>query len=358
MNASLAALDEKLSPNLPTQPAPARATKATSDRAITTKSSILTNVSMSILLLTALFLMRNSTTQDKIRDAVKEALGGNHFANLVSTEEAAAFESLWNDSYKTAKCCASATYPDFRLCLAGTTKCAWNKSAAIILADHIVARNGLDKKDCQHIRSKILDHTQHLRKEYAKFLKPPEKREQIRKTNARNTRRRTVSPSCLRPNLCTQFSSQLYNQRYKVTTDRTELNKHTKMLELLGIDGMSSDEDITESGTNDYQYEIHPVPFRSHAVTKWLRKMDRIHLMNRNADTHDRRRGNKPRHRVPMSFPETHQGSDRFVPELPLNFYDKEWLKLKGETFVDLHVRPKSTEYDFSLGELMEQYVS
>lgn len=273
----------------------------------------------------------------------------------------AAFQVAWEDSNKTARCCTSAVYPNFRLYLAGAPRCAWNRSAAIVLADHIIEKDHADKTDWQlhrRIQKKILVHMKTLCKKYAALSKSQEQRLEARKTSGRNTRRHTVGTYYSRPGLCTNSYSQLFHQRRELTTAQPLLRKHKAMLESLGPDGMSSDEEISVPGTMAIRYQIRPLPFRSAEVTTWLRKMDWIYLMLRHADAPLQRRGNKPRERVLMSFPENHIGTHRFVSDLPLNTYDHSWLEMKGQAFMNLHVRPQSVKYDFSMGDIMEQYVS
>lgn len=128
------------------------------------------------------------------------------------------------------------------------------------------------------------------------------------------------------------------------------------MLSLLGPDGMSSDEDISIPGSNRFQFGIHPLPFRSQPVTTWLRKLDKLSLIRRFADSTDQRRGNKPRERVIQAPTDTQQGTSRFVSGLPCNAYDENWIKSKGQAFVFYNVRPTPDHYDFSINEELEQY--
>jgi hypothetical protein len=95
-----------------------------------------------------------------------------------------------------------------------------------------------------------------------------------------------------------------------------------RMLEAMGIDGMSSDEE--EALPNGIQYRIRPPRWRAPMVTPWLRMFDSIYLHHRTENNDGDRRGSMPRRRVGTNVEST---SRKFVSGLPMNAYKIEWLE-------------------------------
>ena len=94
------------------------------------------------------------------------------------------------------------------------------------------------------------------------------------------------------------------------------------MLDDLGIDGMSSDEE--ERFEEGVQYRILMPKWRSPTLTPWLRQFDDIYLYYRHEKNSLDMRGTFPRRRLPSPF---WSSSRKFVAGLPFNAYRTEWLE-------------------------------
>jgi hypothetical protein len=97
-----------------------------------------------------------------------------------------------------------------------------------------------------------------------------------------------------------------------------------RMLDDLGVDGMSSDEEEEVEG--NVQYRILAPRWRSATLTPWLRVFDVLHQQRRLEKNSNDKRGAFPRRRVaPPVW--TWSASKRFVEGLPINAYRTEWLE-------------------------------
>ena len=112
------------------------------------------------------------------------------------------------------------------------------------------------------------------------------------------------------------------------------------MLQRLGPDGMSSDEEEIENGT--IQYNIVVKEWRSEELTPWLRVFDAASRMLR-LEPFPRRRGCHPRDR--RSTDQT--GSTSYgVVGLPTAAYRPEWLARLG-AYRREQLRDTNEPYDF-----------
>lgn len=94
------------------------------------------------------------------------------------------------------------------------------------------------------------------------------------------------------------------------------------MLEALGVNGMSSDEEeIVEDGK---QYRILTPRWRAPLLTPWLRMFDALYRYHRLQDDGSDMRGTMPRRRVPTTTESTSRG---FIAGLPINAYKTNWLE-------------------------------
>lgn len=122
------------------------------------------------------------------------------------------------------------------------------------------------------------------------------------------------------------------------------------MIEYLGIDGMSSDEseaedlDLRPATCHPPRYLIHPPQWRARDVEPWLRMFDSVHNILRRCRVEDHdTRGAFPRIRTPTN---RKSASLTFVPGLPTNAYDAEWMNRDILRKYDLHPLPQN--YDFT----------
>lgn len=123
------------------------------------------------------------------------------------------------------------------------------------------------------------------------------------------------------------------------------LRQHLGMIDLLGTQGMSSDESIPIPGTNGRAYSyLHP-NWRAEDVGNWLEDFDTVYLLDR-ADETDRR-GAWPHGR---RRDQTRKLSTRSRPVegLPVNAYKPDWLATRISDWVRSHLRPIEQPYAFS----------
>lgn len=210
-----------------------------------------------------------------------------------------------------------------------------------------------DSDQHRRYREAIATHIRTLKKDHQAFLKSEEQRRLYLKECAKNTRRQTVCPYLFGLGSPAKSWPQLFHQRRDLTITIPALQRHRALIDHLGPDGMSSDEEITTPGTYNFRYAIHPPQFRSEQVTILLRKLDRITRIQRTGESSETRRGNKPRLRVLSAA----KSAARYVSGLPGNAYDDDWMKTKGQAFVFLNVRPTPEPYDFSMDAQLEEYV-
>jgi hypothetical protein len=120
-----------------------------------------------------------------------------------------------------------------------------------------------------------------------------------------------------------------------------------QMLEALGINGMSSDEEETVS--NGIQYQIRPPRWRAPMVTPWLRMFDSIYIYHRTENNDGDRRGSMPRRQVSTTVEST---SRKFVSGLPINAYKIEWLEEQLDLVNVVHpTSPIDYEHDPDLAQ-------
>lgn len=129
------------------------------------------------------------------------------------------------------------------------------------------------------------------------------------------------------------------------------MKPHIEMLELLGVEGMSSDESDRE-GDQD-QYWILPPLWRDERLTTWLRAFDSVHHLLRKSGDPTALRGAFPHIRHPTK---RKSDSNGFVPGLPINAYDEDWFQQQSVPKLILH--PSNNQYDFTHDPHLMEYVS
>ena len=113
------------------------------------------------------------------------------------------------------------------------------------------------------------------------------------------------------------------------------MRPQVRMLEELGADGMSSDEEM--STPQGRQYLILVPKWRAPVLTPWLRVFDSLYLRHRNRAENGDQRGCLPRRRNASAKEST---SRRFVPGLPINAYKAEWLEQQLDVRNVVHPKP------------------
>lgn len=82
------------------------------------------------------------------------------------------------------------------------------------------------------------------------------------------------------------------------------------------------------------QYDILEPVWRSTAVTAWLRIFDALYMRARTNGLYGDQRGSACRARVGS----VKRGTSKFVPGLPINAYDNEWLN--SQAYPEDTIRP------------------
>lgn len=126
------------------------------------------------------------------------------------------------------------------------------------------------------------------------------------------------------------------------------------MLDLLGAQGMSSDESIPIPDSNGRAYTYLHSNWRADEVGIWLEDFDTVYLLDR-ADETDRR-GAWPHLR---RRDQTRKLSARSNPvdSLPLNAYKPDWLATRISDWVRSHLRPTEQPYAFSNDDAFLRFV-
>lgn len=121
------------------------------------------------------------------------------------------------------------------------------------------------------------------------------------------------------------------------------------MLEELGVDGMSSDEEaITAEGK---KYLVLVPRWRAAVLTPWLRVFDSLYLRYRTMAEHGDQRGCMPRRRYASR---KESASRKFVPGLPINAYRADWLTTQLDVANMVH---PSAEKLYHHDDQLAQYV-
>ena len=129
---------------------------------------------------------------------------------------------------------------------------------------------------------------------------------------------------------------QLYHRRRDLALlYRDQMKSQVRMLEELGADGMSSDEEM--STPQGKQYLILVPKWRAPVLTPWLRVFDSLYLRNRNQAQNGDQRGSLPRRRNSSAKESLSQS---FVPGLPVNAYRAEWLEQQLDVRNVVHPGP------------------
>ncbi|KAJ7818854.1 hypothetical protein B0H14DRAFT_2372937, partial [Mycena olivaceomarginata] len=128
------------------------------------------------------------------------------------------------------------------------------------------------------------------------------------------------------------------------------LRKHVSMLELLGVDGMSSDESGQEDDRDEYKI-LAPL-WRASEVAPWLRMFDTIHRILRAVGNPQAQQGMFPHRRI---LTNAKSRNKKFVAGLPHNVYDQAWIA--GEKLTEEVLYPTPDAYDFNHEPNIIQYV-
>ncbi|KAJ6450339.1 hypothetical protein C8R47DRAFT_998918 [Mycena vitilis] len=215
----------------------------------------------------------------------------------------------------------------FRFDVLGTPGSAWNKSAARVFADFTIRQLCLPNtvQMFQALQRAFKSHLETIIRRYKASLKPHAEHLLFQSLSRRQVRK-----------------YQLFHQRRYLAYMFEPLRRHIAMLEQLGVDGMSSDESDRDEDYHS-QYQIQDPLWRARELAAWLRVFDSLHHILRKSGDCFASRGAFPRHRKVGGRRST---NPKFVPGLPINVYDHQWISSDAKRKYDL--RPLPEHYDFS----------
>ncbi|KAI9062651.1 hypothetical protein FKP32DRAFT_1612425 [Trametes sanguinea] len=198
-------------------------------------------------------------------------------------------------------CC---TPERFRPDLNGTPASEWNKSCIAVFARSFVDSDEYECDDVPAVKRMFQTHLRHLARKYRRDISGEENKKKSRKQANRDERKRN-----------------LYNRRHEAALSYTALKPHVRMIERLGVNGMSSDESSVENDV--VHYEILVKKWRHPALTPWLRTFDAVYRRLRFSETNRTTRG------APVHWRQVTTRVDNTraaVHGLPKNAYNPDWL--------------------------------
>ncbi|KII89497.1 hypothetical protein PLICRDRAFT_175670 [Plicaturopsis crispa FD-325 SS-3] len=274
-----------------------------------------------------------------VRERVKDLVGEvPHLQPAISAGRLAAFQAQWDAAHESGTVCPPCcSFDNFRIDLVGGPHSAWNQSAAQVFASDYILVHGWS------------DVTWGTRARIVKAFHGHVKALKAKRIVSRNTRTERDREKARKNRAGRKHT--LFDRRLSVALDaegtfRGSLQRHVPILQLLGPDGMSSDEEEGPPGTRVFQ--IYEPRFRADQVTVWLRTFDSIHHLLRSSAPD--LRGNWPRSRNVQEDDDNDRPplsrSNKFVPGLPVNAYNAEWLRARHD--VSYAVRPSQEPFDFN----------
>lgn len=141
------------------------------------------------------------------------------------------------------------------------------------------------------------------------------------------------------------FCPKLYRRRRDIVEKYAPLKHHLGILDLLGPQGMSSDESLAMPNIDGRAYTYLHSDWRADEVGTWLEDLDTVYLFDRASEGDKRgayphmRRREQGRRMSTRSKP---------VKGLPVNAYREDWLRTRVSAWVKDHLRPLTQHYIFS----------
>ncbi|KAJ7078370.1 hypothetical protein C8R43DRAFT_910409, partial [Mycena crocata] len=233
---------------------------------------------------------------------------------------------------------------NFRVDVMGTNRSQWNKSAARVFSEITIRRWHLPNtfQLFHAIYDAFSTHLETIIRRYKHSIMSKPDRLLRESADRRQTRKYQVF--ILSPSLGMR-------RRYIAYTFKP-LQKHIKMLEELGVDGMSSDESQKEDNARTPEYHILAPSWRARRVAPWLRMFDSLHHILRKEGEAAVSRGGWPRYR---KITQKKSSSSKFVAGLPRNFYDSRWIESDALRKYDL--RADAVPYDFTHDDDIMKFV-
>ncbi|KAF9778450.1 hypothetical protein BJ322DRAFT_1000864 [Thelephora terrestris] len=255
--------------------------------------------------------------QERIRDHLKDLTKGRTATDADITY----FDPTFGP------CC---DVEDFRLHLAGTPCNLWNKSATEVFMESFLEKYKLDYPPEYDGVVRMVGFKVHST--IAALIK------RYRSTGPDGT----VDPETRKQQNRQERKRKLFHRRHNMTWFYPLLQNQRPLLEELGPDGMSSDEERTVGATREY--DIFVPAWRAPVVTAWLRVFDILYVRARRDGVFKDHRGSYPRTRVIEENAQV-STSIKFVSGLPLNAYNEDWLRRRVNVTNSVRPRPPVEYY-------------
>ncbi|PBK87376.1 hypothetical protein ARMGADRAFT_1085779 [Armillaria gallica] len=269
----------------------------------------------------------------RVRDRLRELTGGaweeSSIEQVVSDADFEIYEALWASSGHTHRPC---TAQNFRVDLSRCcVRSNFNKGAAQVFADYFMTVEGIDLRDFGK-RDRIIElffgRLKRMRSKWLKQRGGDEAELGHRRQNIRAVRK-----------------NELYHRRRDVTYMVPQLKKHRELLDKIGTEGMSSDEEDGVSGDGTTIYKFQPPYWMSPNVENLLQWLDLIGAALKRSKQETRGRNPCIRRRNP---PIPNDGKTP-VAGLPRNVYRREWLASLSDVYREREIAPSSDICDLEI---------
>ncbi|KAI5981329.1 hypothetical protein EDD15DRAFT_2183621, partial [Pisolithus albus] len=205
-------------------------------------------------------------------------------------------------------CC---TVDNFSVDLLGYARSEWNRSAAQVFAMEYVKHYKGENRTLEFVAEAWLTRVAGMKAQYRQLHQD----KTIRKDRKALHRRR-------------QRKQELYKRRLDTAYQYTEIkDRAVRVVQSLGLDGMSSDESDHEGHSGEATYHILDKDWRSRHVTAWLQMLDALHLRLRYSGEWRTTSGAWPHFRT-SGLKESGKPA---VRGLPTDFYSRNWYQAQSD---------------------------
>ncbi|PIL34331.1 hypothetical protein GSI_03106 [Ganoderma sinense ZZ0214-1] len=208
-----------------------------------------------------------------------------------------------------AECCSAES---FCLDFANTPASNWNTSATKVFVRDFLSVGQYECRNSAAIEKMFIRHFRTLKKHYLKQVE-----DQRAAANSRTVDRTPINKAHARY----QRKYNMFQRRLRAALRYQETRRHVRLLQAVGPDGMSSDEE-DDSSVVVKKYGVLKKAWRSDVLVKLLRILDALHRRHRK-EGQGSRQGQLPRTRYL-----TDKGDDTRRPcaGLPRSAYNVTWL--------------------------------
>ncbi|KAI0689976.1 hypothetical protein C8T65DRAFT_588268, partial [Cerioporus squamosus] len=238
-------------------------------------------------------------------------------------------------------CCDVAT---FRLDLTSTPGAPWNASAIKVFVDDFLACNRYDCKSRTKINRMFQSHFRTLQRHLKATSANADASGAAGSSKGKGTGRGQGTRNAF------NAKEVLFHRRHEIARRYRATLRHVWILERLGIDGMSSDEEDTAAPFK--RFRILVKPWRHARVTTFLRTLDALYRLWRATSSQAEKRGSQPR----LRYISDKRSTSHAVSRLPANAYDDVWYGEQSSVEQD-NLRAREEPYDFGHDPAIVKYV-